>query len=48
MVSRAHQREPPHLRQTREPSPDFCPVHGNQALKVGLQRHLMKLAGLLP
>ena len=24
------------------------PIHGNEALKVGLQRHLMKLAGLLP
>jgi len=24
------------------------PIHGNQSLKVGLQRHLMKLAGLLP
>ena len=23
------------------------PIHGNAALKVGLQRHLMKLAGLL-
>jgi predicted RNA binding protein YcfA (HicA-like mRNA interferase family) len=22
------------------------PVHGNESLKVGLQRHLMKLAGL--
>lgn len=24
------------------------PIHGNSALKAGLQRHLMKLAGLLP
>jgi predicted RNA binding protein YcfA (HicA-like mRNA interferase family) len=24
------------------------PIHGNQSLKLGLQRHLMKLAGLLP
>ena len=24
------------------------PIHGNESLKVGLQRHLMKLAGLLP
>jgi predicted RNA binding protein YcfA (HicA-like mRNA interferase family) len=24
------------------------PIHGNQSLKVGLQRHLMKLASLLP
>jgi predicted RNA binding protein YcfA (HicA-like mRNA interferase family) len=24
------------------------PNHGNESLKVGLQRHLMKLAGLLP
>ncbi len=24
------------------------PIHGNEALKLGLQRHLMKLAGLLP
>jgi len=24
------------------------PIHGNEALKVGLRRHLMKLAGLLP
>ena len=23
------------------------PIHGNEALKVGLQRHLMKLVGLL-
>lgn len=23
------------------------PIHGNESLKVGLQRHLMKLAGLL-
>jgi predicted RNA binding protein YcfA (HicA-like mRNA interferase family) len=23
------------------------PVHGNQTLKTGLQRHLMRLAGLL-
>ena len=23
------------------------PVHGNESLKAGLQRHLMKLAGLL-
>lgn len=23
------------------------PVHGNESLKIGLQRHLMKLAGLL-
>ena len=23
------------------------PIHGNEAFKVGLQRHLMKLAGLL-
>jgi predicted RNA binding protein YcfA (HicA-like mRNA interferase family) len=23
------------------------PIHGNETLKVGLQRHLMKLAGLL-
>jgi len=22
------------------------PIHGNESLKVGLQRHLMKLAGL--
>jgi len=22
------------------------PVHGNKALKIGLQRHLMKLAGI--
>jgi predicted RNA binding protein YcfA (HicA-like mRNA interferase family) len=22
------------------------PVHGNQTLKIGLQRHLMKLAGI--
>jgi predicted RNA binding protein YcfA (HicA-like mRNA interferase family) len=24
------------------------PIHGNESLKMGLQRHLMKLAGLLP
>jgi predicted RNA binding protein YcfA (HicA-like mRNA interferase family) len=24
------------------------PTHGNESLKIGLQRHLMKLAGLLP
>jgi predicted RNA binding protein YcfA (HicA-like mRNA interferase family) len=24
------------------------PIHGNESLKIGLQRHLMKLAGLLP
>ena len=24
------------------------PIHGNDSLKIGLQRHLMKLAGLLP
>ena len=24
----------------------FVPVHGNEPLKVGLQRHLLKLAGL--
>jgi predicted RNA binding protein YcfA (HicA-like mRNA interferase family) len=24
------------------------PIHANESLKVGLQRHLMKLAGLLP
>lgn len=24
------------------------PMHGNESLKAGLQRHLMKLAGLLP
>jgi predicted RNA binding protein YcfA (HicA-like mRNA interferase family) len=24
------------------------PIHGNEPLKLGLQRHLMKLAGLLP
>ena len=24
------------------------PIHGNESLKAGLQRHLMKLAGLLP
>ena len=24
------------------------PIHGNQPLKAGLQRHLMKIAGLLP
>lgn len=24
------------------------PIHSNDSLKVGLQRHLMKLAGLLP
>jgi len=24
------------------------PIHGNQSLKAGLQRHLMKLAGLQP
>jgi len=24
------------------------PTHGNESLKMGLQRHLMKLAGLLP
>ena len=24
------------------------PIHGNEALKAGLQRHLMKLAGLMP
>jgi len=24
------------------------PIHGNQSLKTGLQRHLMKLADLLP
>jgi predicted RNA binding protein YcfA (HicA-like mRNA interferase family) len=22
------------------------PIHGNRALKIGLQRHLMKLAGI--
>jgi predicted RNA binding protein YcfA (HicA-like mRNA interferase family) len=29
-------------------SPHFVPTHRNETLKVGLQRHLMKLAGLLP
>ena len=24
------------------------PIHGNESLKAGLQRHPMKLAGLLP
>jgi predicted RNA binding protein YcfA (HicA-like mRNA interferase family) len=24
------------------------PIHNNESLKAGLQRHLMKLAGLLP
>jgi predicted RNA binding protein YcfA (HicA-like mRNA interferase family) len=24
------------------------PIHGHETLKVGLQRHLMKLAGLQP
>ena len=24
------------------------PIHGNVSLKAGLQRHLMKLAGMLP
>jgi predicted RNA binding protein YcfA (HicA-like mRNA interferase family) len=24
------------------------PIHGHESLKVGLHRHLMKLAGLLP
>jgi len=24
------------------------PIHGDESLKVGLQRHLMKLAGLQP
>jgi predicted RNA binding protein YcfA (HicA-like mRNA interferase family) len=24
------------------------PIHGNESLKIGLQRHLMKLAGLIP
>lgn len=24
------------------------PIHGNEPLKLGLQLHLMKLAGLLP
>ena len=24
------------------------PIHGNESLKAGLQRHLMKLAGLQP
>ncbi|MBI1791229.1 MAG: type II toxin-antitoxin system HicA family toxin [Acidobacteria bacterium] len=24
------------------------PIHGNRSLKTGLQRHLMKMAGLLP
>jgi len=24
------------------------PIHGNESLKSGLQRHLMKLAGLYP
>jgi predicted RNA binding protein YcfA (HicA-like mRNA interferase family) len=24
------------------------PIHGNESLKIGLQRHLMKLAGLMP
>jgi len=24
------------------------PIHRNESLKAGLQRHLMKLAGLLP
>ena len=23
------------------------PIHGNQPLKIGLQRHLMKLAGVI-
>jgi predicted RNA binding protein YcfA (HicA-like mRNA interferase family) len=24
------------------------PIHGNESLKVGLQRHLMKQAGIVP
>ena len=28
--------------------PVSIPIHGNGSLEIGLQRHLMKLAGLLP
>ncbi len=32
--------------KTGRPERISVPVHGNRALKIGLQRHLMKLAGI--
>jgi len=48
MDSSTSQRQPPHLRQRWQPGSHFRSIHGSQSLKFGLQRHLMKLAGLLP
>ena len=36
----------PHLREEREHRQLSVPIHGSKPLKIGLLRHLMKLAGL--
>jgi predicted RNA binding protein YcfA (HicA-like mRNA interferase family) len=40
-------RQPSHLRKPGSEVRISIPIHGRQSLKSGLQRHLMKAAGLL-
>jgi hypothetical protein len=40
------QWQPPHLYEGRTDGTVVIPIHGSQSLKIGLQRSLMKLAGL--
>jgi hypothetical protein len=44
MEAATHQRQPPHLWQGRNLVRLSIPIHGNRALKVGLLRHLAKIA----
>jgi hypothetical protein len=40
----AHQRQPLHLREPGSVVRLSVPIHGNRPLKIGLFRHLAKLA----